>query len=147
MGRGEVHAENRERKPLLYKTMLIAHQRQAEPEEALVGFSPRPREVISSHFARGHVCLVATIKGVLGGFLWFAREYYDEDQVYCRFVLAEPESCVRDYDVHVEPHFRMGRTFARLWDEANQRSLILALSGVVPESRRSTGNPFSLTSA
>ena len=93
---------------------------EAEPEDALVGYFPRPRKVISSRFERGDVCLVATIKGVFGGFLWFARKCYDEDQVYCRFVLAEPESCVWDYDVYVEPHFRMGRTFARLWDAANQ---------------------------
>ena len=94
---------------------------EAGPEDALVGFFPRPREVVASRFERGHVCLLAAKNGTFAGFLWFAREIYDEDEVHCRFVLTEPESCVWDYDVHVEPHFRMGRTFARLWDAANQR--------------------------
>ena len=94
---------------------------EAAPEDALAEFFPRPPEVIASRFGRGHVCLVAVKNGTFAGFLWFARERYDEDEVHCRFVLIEPESCVWDYDVHVEPHFRMGRTFARLWDAANQR--------------------------
>ena len=94
---------------------------EAGPEDALVGFFPRPREVIASRFERGHVCLLAAKNDTFAGFLWFAQERYDEDEVYCRFVLTEPESCVWDYDVHVEPPFRMGRTFARLWDAANQR--------------------------
>lgn len=96
-------------------------------ESPLVGFFPRPQEVVRSRFQRGHVCLVATSKDRFAGFLWFARELYDEDEVHCRFVLTEPGSGVWDYDVHVEPHFRLGRTFARLWDATNER---LSASGV-----------------
>jgi len=117
---------------------------EAGPEDALVGFFPRPREVIASRFERGHVCLLAAKNDTFAGFLWFARERYDEDEVHCRFVLTEPESCVWDYDVHVEPHFRMGRTFARLWDAANQR---FADSGIEWScSRISTFNRQSLQS-
>ena len=57
-------------------------------ESPLVGFFPRPQEVVRSRFQRGHVCLVATSKDRFSGFLWFARELYDEDEVHCRFVLA-----------------------------------------------------------
>lgn len=89
--------------------------------DAVVGSFPRPAEVIASRFARQHTCLVATSKGRFAGFLWYALEHYEEDEVCCRFDLNPKANGVWDYDVHVEPQFRLGRTFARLWDEANRR--------------------------
>lgn len=89
--------------------------------DAVVGSFPRPAEVIASRFARQHTCLVATSKGRFSGFLWYALEHYEEDEVCCLFDLDPKANGVWDYDVHVEPQFRLGRTFARLWDEANRR--------------------------
>ena len=94
---------------------------EAGPDDSLVEHFPRPQEVLSSRFARGHVCLAAANNDIFAGFLWFARECYDEDEVHCRFVLVEAKSSAWDYDVYVEPRFRMGRTFARLWDAANEQ--------------------------
>jgi hypothetical protein len=82
---------------------------------------PRPYSVIQGRFKKKYVCLAACSKQRFSGFLWFARGSYDEDEVHCRFVLAAPISTVWDFDVHVEPDFRLGRTFARLWDAANER--------------------------
>lgn len=45
----------------------------------------------SHRFERGHVCLLAAKNGTFAGFVWFAREIPDEDEVHCRFVLTEPE--------------------------------------------------------
>ena len=81
---------------------------------------PRPNSVIQGRFKKNQVCLAASNKQKFSGFLWFARGSYDEDEVHCRFVLAAPDSTVWDFDVHVEPDFRLGRTFARLWDAANE---------------------------
>lgn len=82
---------------------------------------PRPPSVIANRFARQHTCLVASSKGEFSGFLWYANDFYEEDEVHCRFEIDQPADGVWDYDVHVEPRFRMGRTFARLWDAANKR--------------------------
>lgn len=82
---------------------------------------PRPAAVIAGRFRSGHACLMAASKGRFSGFLWLARGAYDEDEVHCRFVLAVPEISAWDFDVMVEPQFRIGRTFARLWDAANAR--------------------------
>lgn len=82
---------------------------------------PRPPSVIAHRFARQHTCLVASSKGEFSGFLWYANDFYEEDEVHCRFEIDQPAEGVWDYDVHVEPRFRMGRTFARLWDAANMR--------------------------
>lgn len=89
--------------------------------EQIRAVSPRPFEVIESRVARQHTCLLATNKGEFSGFMWFATGYYDEDEVHCRYVIAEPMSGVWDYDVFVEQRYRLGRTFARLWDAANLR--------------------------
>ncbi|WP_265941697.1 GNAT family N-acetyltransferase [Dechloromonas sp. A34] len=94
---------------------------EASSHDSLVEHFPRPDFVIRERFAKGHVCLAATHKNVFSGFLWFARGSYDEDEVHCRFLLAEPATTAWDFDVHVEPRFRLGRTFARLWDGANER--------------------------
>lgn len=112
--------------------------------DSLVGMFPRPDAVLESRFERGHVCLAAESKGVFAGFLWYAQGHYDEDEVHCRFVLDDPKMGVWDYDVHVEPRYRMGRTFARLWDAANER---LAAAGVLWSfSRISAFNRQSLLS-
>ena len=105
---------------------------------------PRPASVIQQRFKDGHVCLVATNKEIFSGFLWFARGSYEEDEVHCRFVLASPDSTVWDFDVHVEPRFRLGRTFARLWDAANERFYLSGIQWSI--SRISAFNQQSLLS-
>lgn len=97
---------------------VVAVARSSDPVTA---FFPRPPHVIASRFARQHNCLFATSKGVFSGFLWYANDFYEEDEVHCRFVIDQPAEGVWDFDVHVEPRFRLGRTFARLWDAANMR--------------------------
>ncbi|MBK8891606.1 MAG: GNAT family N-acetyltransferase [Dechloromonas sp.] len=90
-------------------------------QNPIVKTFPRPSAVIQNRFEKGLVCLAATSKQTFSGFLWFARGAYDEDEVHCRFVLANPDTMVWDFDVYVEPQFRLGRTFARLWDAANEQ--------------------------
>lgn len=89
------------------------------PDDPICANFPRPKEVIAQRFANGNTCLVAKVKGQFAGFLWYAHNFYEEDEVRCRFELANPAESVWDYDVHVEPAYRMGRTLARLWDAAN----------------------------
>lgn len=95
--------------------------RKVGPGDSLTGAFPRPPEVIAWRYREGAVCLAAEVKGQFAGFLWFVRDHYDEDEVHCRFILADAHCCVWDFDVHVEPQFRLGRTFSRLWDAANER--------------------------
>lgn len=112
------------------------------PEDPICAAFPRPKEVIAQRFADGHTCLVARVKGEFAGFLWYAHNDYEEDEIRCRFVLVEPEHSVWDFDVHVEPKYRMGRIFARLWDKANE---LLAQEEIRWSfSRISAFNPASL---
>jgi hypothetical protein len=98
-----------------------------EATDPLTQAFPRPPHVIARRFRDGNHCLVARSGDRFTGFLWLARDGYDEDEVRCRYELVRPAECVWDYDVYVEPDFRIGRTFARLWDTANRH---LADTGV-----------------
>ena len=111
-------------------------------DDPIVRSFPRPAEVIARRFAEGATCFVAEMKGRFAGFIWIARNHYDEDEVRCRYVLAQPATCVWDFDVYVEPEFRAGRCFSRLWDAVNQE---LNLEGFLwTLSRISAFNPGSL---
>jgi hypothetical protein len=116
--------------------------RRVHAHDAIVKFFPRPPEIIAQRFAAGHVCLAVTVSGVFAGFLWLAFGTYEEDEVRCRYQLADPALTVWDFDVYVAPQFRLGRSFARLWDAANedlrQRGVRWSIS------RISSFNPASL---
>ncbi|MBS3935953.1 MAG: GNAT family N-acetyltransferase [Sulfuritalea sp.] len=89
------------------------------PANPLCASFPRPQEIIARRFANGDTCLVATVNGRFAGFLWYARNHYEEDEVRCNYVLADYATTAWDYDVYVEPEFRLGRTLSRLWAAAH----------------------------
>lgn len=112
------------------------------PGDALTPLFPRPPEVIAKRMRDGAHCFVARSGDEFAGFLWLAFGAYDEDEVRCRYELAAPQCSAWDYDVHVEPKYRIGRTFARLWDAANAH---LSSQGIRwSMSRISAFNPSSL---
>lgn len=113
------------------------------PGNPLIRSFPRAPEIIAMRFARGDVCLAATVKGKFAGFLWLAFGAYDEDEVRCRYELMG-EALSWDYDIHVEPEFRMGRCFIRLWDAANALLQDRKIHWSI--SRISAFNPASLNS-
>lgn len=105
---------------------------------------PRPPEVLARRWAAGARCTVALVRDEFAGFIWIQRGAYDEDEVRCRYVLDDPRACVWDYDVYVEPKYRLGRTMARLWSHVDAG---LAAEGVRWScSRISAFNAASLAS-
>lgn len=84
---------------------------------------PRPPAVIAARFSQGARCLAAQVSGNFAGYLWWQRNRYDEDEVRCRFMMTQPTVSAWDFDVYVEPRYRLGRTLALLWMGAEQRML------------------------
>jgi hypothetical protein len=105
---------------------------------------PRPQAVIEWRYRSGYICFAATIKDHFAGFLWLSFGHYFEDEVRCQYELTNTRNCAWDFDVYVDPAFRMGRTFSRLWDTANH---YLADRGIIWSlSRISAFNAMSLRS-
>ncbi len=114
------------------------------PDDPLVAQFPRPPRIIERRFRCNATCFAAQSGERFAGFLWLARDAYDEDEVRCRYEMTRPELTAWDFDVFVAPDFRLGRTFARLWGAANTH---LAGEGVRWSlSRISAFNPESLAS-
>ena len=93
--------------------------RQVRSDDPLVAQFPRPPAVIAERFRMGAHCFVAERAGRFVGFLWIKEFEYPEDEVRCVYRLQGAERSVWDFDVHIEPAFRLGRTFVRLWDHAS----------------------------
>lgn len=94
---------------------------------ALVAQFPRPAHILQRRYRDGACCLAATQGDAFVGFLWWQQAGYEEDEVWCLYQLLDADQSVWDFDVHIEPRFRLGRALARLWAAANAE---LAAQGI-----------------
>ncbi len=101
--------------------------RRIGPDDPLAAALPRPAAVLQARWQAGAECHACTVKGLFAGTIWIQRRLYDEDEVRCRFRLASPADSVWDFDVYVEPRYRLGRTMARMWQAVDAE---LAAQGV-----------------
>jgi len=76
-----------------------------------------PRE-LERRFLSSSRCFAAWKGSALAGFLWFTEHEYAEDEVRITFRVHPADRAVWDLDVHIEPRYRLGRTFALLWESA-----------------------------
>ncbi|MCU0924185.1 MAG: hypothetical protein MUF16_28435 [Burkholderiaceae bacterium] len=91
----------------------------AGPDSPWVPSFPRPQGVIKKRYEQGATCHVVTKRGVFAGHLWLAHRYYDEDEVRCRYQLPAYPPSTWDYDVYIEPRFRLSRALQYLWGTVN----------------------------
>lgn len=84
--------------------------------------SLRPAIVIADRYAQGAICLSAYKGDEFAGCLWYVKSRYREDEVRCLYELASEEA-VWDFDVYVEPKFRLSPVFLKLWDAASEKLL------------------------
>jgi len=101
--------------------------RQIDVQDPVVQLFPRPISVIRDRFRNGAICLVAFKDDEFAGFIWLMLGPYQEDEVRARYTPLPIKHAAWDFDVYVNPHYRLGFTFLRLWDEAN---LLLNKNGV-----------------
>ena len=81
---------------------------------------PVPAFVIESRFAQGAECIGVWRQDELLGYIWFCFGQYQEDEVRCTYVLAQPEGSAFDFDLYVFPEHRMGIGFMAIWHSANE---------------------------
>jgi GNAT superfamily N-acetyltransferase len=117
--------------------------RYIEGDDALATQFPRPASVIARRFSDGARCLAAVRDGRLIGFLWYQQDEYVEDEVRCVYRF-DPNAAVWDFDVYIDPDFRFGRLFARLWEAAHRDLRARGYRWTL--SRISAFNPASIAS-
>lgn len=93
--------------------------RQVLPGDKAIEQFPRPKDVIDQRYQQGARCIAAFRDSRFVGYLWHVRDRYMEDEVRATFTMMPQGSAAWDFDVHIEPAFRIGVAFLRLWDEAN----------------------------
>jgi hypothetical protein len=115
-------------KPLLpaglSKGLTFEEIGRGHPDVALM---PATDEIKRLRFAQNARCLGTYRRGELIGYLWFCRDRYEEDEVRCTYVLAEPSASIFDFDLFVMPKHRLGIGFLGVWHGANQ---MLAPQGI-----------------
>jgi hypothetical protein len=104
---------------------------------------PRPAAVIADRYQQGAVCLAAYKNEEFAGCLWYAKSRYREDEVRCQYDLGS-EQAAWDFDVYVEPKYRLSPVFLKLWDEASAKLVSEGCHWSL--SRISAFNPMSLSS-
>ena len=78
----------------------------------------RPPGAVDERFASGSRCIAACDGDRLAGYMWLHCGALRERLVDCDFEALPNERAWWDYDLEVMPKYRLGRTFARLWDAA-----------------------------
>src|SRR5512145_3398696 len=74
----------------------------------------RPADELRRRFAASCRCFAAWQANKLTGFMWFTGGHYEEDEVRCTFRLDPLDHVVWDFDVHIVPRYRLGRSFGFL---------------------------------
>jgi hypothetical protein len=105
---------------------------------------PRPPERLKDRFSQRTVCLLVHRSKTLVACAWFAFAHYDEDEARCRYLLPLDDECVWDYDVYVDPAYRLSRAFSITWQLAE--SYLYGRGYRYSFSRISAYNPVSLSS-
>jgi hypothetical protein len=96
----------------------------SHPDLALM---PARAEIKQARFEQGARCIATYRKGELIGYVWYARQRYQEDEVRCTYVLVDDSRSAFDFDVYVMPSQRAGIAFSGIWQNANEH---LAAQGV-----------------
>jgi hypothetical protein len=96
----------------------IAIRSISEGDSALQSF-PVPSAVIEARFRQGAICLGAFKGDELMGYAWLLTGPYEEDEVRTRFVPLPAGRAAWDFDVYVEPRYRLSLVFLRLWDSVH----------------------------
>lgn len=78
----------------------------------------RSEAAIESRFRQGSICIAGRTDEGMAGYLWLHFGRLPERMFACDFEALPANRTCWDYDLEIEPRYRLGRTFARLWDEA-----------------------------
>lgn len=101
----------------------------------------RPVDAIRERIEAGSTCIAALREGELLGFMWLQQGTLEERLVRCHMRVEPSSRVVWDYDFFIQPRYRLGRLFGRLWDAATamlrERGVEATVSWIRIENRAS----------
>lgn len=103
--------------PKFVKHMEFRLIEEGDPEVALM---PAREDIKAARFEQDVICFGAYKKGDLIGYIWFAFNHYDEDEVRARFEIQPADASVFDFDLYLFEAYRMGFSFVGMWDGASR---------------------------
>ena len=116
-----------------------------DEDSPLIGSFPQAPEVIAQRLRDDCLCLIATSGDSYCGYLWLRFGSFYEVEDRCLITPVPETTTAWDFDVYVEPRFRLTPTFARLWREANrclhERGVAWSLSRISAFNTASSGGP------
>jgi hypothetical protein len=92
---------------------------EADLQEVRAADFGRPPHIVEYRIRHRCRCLMARKEGELIGFQWFTLHDYPEDEIRCLFKISDPPACAWDFDVFVQPQYRVLPVFSKLWDHCN----------------------------
>jgi len=92
-------------------------------EEADPAQMARRAEVLDDRFGSGSTCIAAMRGEEIQGFMWLHFSPLHDKDLRLVLAAADDTGLAWDYDMFIQPKYRLGRTFSRLW-EAAQLELI-----------------------
>ena len=105
---------------------------------------PRPEHRLRNRFLQKTSCLLGTKEDKLISCAWFTYNNYEEDEVWCNYDFSGSPQTVWDYDVFVDPNYRLGRAFHLTWQAASADLYARGFRNTL--SRISAYNPNSIKS-
>jgi len=105
---------------------------------------PRPEHRLRDRFLQKTSCLLGTKGDKIISCAWFAYGSYEEDEVWCQYNFSKSEQTVWDYDIFVDPKYRLGRAFYVTWQTASADLYTRGFRSTL--SRISAYNPNSIKS-
>jgi hypothetical protein len=94
--------------------------RALEASDPLFARLPRPLDETSARLSGGALCVVAQEGGALAGFLWLQPGTAADLESGVRFAPAPETATVWDFDVYIDPQYRGGLAFYRLWSRTGE---------------------------
>jgi len=87
--------------------------------DAVINQFPRPKHVTLQRFSSGAKCFVAYNKGEFAGYIWCTSKTFKENDIRCDYTPYPDNLVTWDFDLYIEPKYRLGFVFAKLWNEVN----------------------------
>ena len=116
-----------------------------QPRDGIIAQFPTDRVpgIFELRFKQGHRCHVLTKADAFVGFIWLASGHYAEDTLRADYQF-DAARAVWDFDLHIEPQYRLSRAYATLWQQLAQGLQNDGINWSL--SRISAFNPRSLKS-